>query len=79
MKLTISRKAQDRWAVDGAMRFKARNELGDHVTVDINEAAWNEIQASWSDDPVRKLEEIARDRRAHWGNFGSGLVWRVYL
>jgi len=79
MKLTISRKANDRWVVDSAMRFNARTELGDWVTVDVQKDDWNEITLVWSEDPIGKLEELARDRRAHWGNFGSGLVWRVYL
>lgn len=79
MKLTISRRANDRWTVDSAMRFSARNELGDRVTVDIQKDDWNEITLVWSEDPIGKLEQLARDRRAHWGNFGAGLVWRVYL
>lgn len=79
MKLTISRRANDRWAVDRAMRFNARSELGDHVTVDVSQAAWSEITAHWAGDPIGKLEELASDRRSHWGNFGAGLVWRVYL
>ena len=79
MKLSISRRANDRWAVDSAMRFNARSELGDHVTVDVSQAAWSEITAHWAGDPIGKLEELASDRRAHWGNFGAGLVWRVYL
>lgn len=79
MELTISRRAHDRWAVDGSMRFNARSELGDPVTVDVSAPAWNEIVRYWADDPIGKLEEMARDRRAHWGSFGAGLVWRVYL
>jgi len=61
------------------MRFNARTELGDRVTVDIQKNDWNEIAMVWLDDPIGKLEELARDRSAHWGNFGAGLVWRVCL
>jgi hypothetical protein len=81
MKLTISRNASDQRAgeVGDVFCFEAQTITGDSVTVEVTREAWERIQADYQTDPIAKLEEMSADRRAHWANFSTKKVWRLYL
>ena len=81
MKLTISRNASDRREGDvgDVVCFEAQTITGDGVTVEVTREAWERILVEYQTDPIAKLEEMSVDRRAHWANFATKKVWRLYL
>ncbi len=81
MKLTISRNASERREdeVGDVICFEAQTITGDSVTVEVTREAWERILVDYRTDPVAKLEEMSGDRRAHWANFATKKVWRLYL
>ncbi len=81
MKLTISRNTSDRRKGDlgDVVCFEAKTITGDSVTVEVTREAWEQIVVNYQTDPIAKLEEMSLDRRAHWANFSTKKVWRLYL
>lgn len=78
MSITISRGEDQRWNCAGSMFFAGFNEVGDAVTVDVSQEAWETIMAHYP-DRLGKVEQMANDPRATWHDFGADKVLRVYL